>query len=254
MSWTPKAPMAALSRAGLRRGQVLALLFATLLSGEVVLAAAPGSGATFDDSHVNYDPGPTERRGGFAMGVSQSFGFGVYSGYPLEVAALNDPNAKQTTGPALASQFNLWLGAALRDFLTVGVGVAIMSTQGANVGGDFALILHLEAYPFFYMGRFLRDFGLTFEGGLGVGGIVERKDVVSTGEPLADGGAMSTVGVGALWEPLRFWHFSAGPVVNYVHGFSQTMNVNQGTLGFRFVFYGTQPKKKSAKSETALLQ
>lgn len=241
------------SRTGLGRAHYLALIVATFLSCEMALAAAPGSGATFDDSHVNYDPGPTERRGGFAMGISQSLGFGVYSGYPLEVAALNDPDGKQTTGPALATQFNLWLGVALRDFITVGLGAAMMSTQGENIGGDFALIVHLEAYPFFYKGGFFRDFGITLEGGLGVGTILERKDNGGPGDPIAEGGSMSTVGIGALWEPLRFWHFSAGPVVNYVHGFSQTMNVNQGTVGFRFVFYGTQPKKKSAKSETALL-
>jgi hypothetical protein len=212
-------------------------------------AAAPGSGATFDESNVNYDPGPPLRRGGFAMGLSQGLGYGTYTGYPLEVAALNDPDAKQSTGPALASQFNLWMGAALRDFLTFGLGVSLMSTQGKQVGGDFAFLIHLEAYPFFYKGGFFRDFGISIDGGLGVGVILERDDDGKPGDPVAEGGAMSNLGVGAFWEPLRFWHFSAGPLVNYVYGFSQTMQAHQGVVGFRFVFYGNQPKKQSKTAE-----
>src|SRR6188768_99055 len=81
-------------------------------------AAAPGSGATFDEAAVNYDPGPPQRRGGFYMGFQQALGVGAYTGYPLEVAALNDPDQKQTTGPGLASQFSLWLGASVRDYFS----------------------------------------------------------------------------------------------------------------------------------------
>jgi hypothetical protein len=167
---------------------------------------------------------------------------------------LNDPDRKETTGPGFASQLSLWLGASIRDFLTFGVGASLLSANGDQLGGGLAMLLRIEGYPLFYKGGLYRDLGLSFEGGVSVGAIVEREDG-KPGDPVANGGSMSTLGLGVFWEPLRFWHFSAGPSCNYLYAFSQTMQVHQGTLGFRFVFYGTQPKKRSPhqKSDTALL-
>lgn len=221
---------------------------------DVARAAAPGSGTSYDDAASNYDPGPTLRRGGFFMGVEQAMGIGAYSGYPLDVAALNDPDAKQTTGPGFATQFDLWLGAAVRDFLSFGLGASLLSANGDQIGGGLAMLFRLEGYPLFYKGGLYRDLGLSFEGGVSVGAIVEREDG-KAGDQVANGGAMSTIGAGVFWEPLRFWHFSAGPSCNYLYAYSQTMQVQQGTLGFRFVFYGNQPKKRSStkKPDTALL-
>lgn len=221
----------------------LAVCCSCIFFASPLRAAAPGSGATFDEAKVNYDPGPTLRRGGFYMGFQQALGVGSYTGYPLEVAALNDPSQKQTTGPGLATQFSLWLGASVRDYFSFGLGASLLSANGAQVGGGLAMLVRLEAYPLFYQGRFFQDLGLSFEGGLSMGAILEREDG-KPGDVVADGGAMSTLGAGVFWEPLRFWHFSAGPSCNYLYAFSQTMHVHQGTLGFRFVFYGTQPKKK----------
>lgn len=257
--------IASLSATSLRRFSARVLTHVALaltilvLAAEGAHAAAPGSGATFDESNVNYDPGPAQRRGGFMIGISQHMGYGVYRGYPLEVSALNDPDELQTTGPAFASQINVWLGAALRDFFAFGVGVTTMGAQGKQIGGTFGFLIHLEAYPLFYKGGFYQDFGLTFDGGLAASVILEREDG-KAGDTVAEGGSMSTLGFGAFWEPLRFWHFSAGPAVNYVYGFSQTMRAHQGTLGFRFVFYGKQPKRTKSterpvgtSTETAIL-
>lgn len=221
----------------------LALCLSYVFFSSPLWAAAPGSGATFDEAKVNYDPGPTLRRGGFYMGFQQALGVGSYTGYPLEVAALNDPSQKQTTGPGLATQFSLWLGASVRDYFSFGIGASLLSANGEQVGGGLALLVRLEGYPLFYQGRFFQDLGVSFEGGLSMGAILEREDG-KPGDVVADGGAMSTLGAGVFWEPLRFWHFSAGPSCNYLYAFSQTMHVHQGTLGFRFVFYGTQPKKR----------
>ena len=226
---------------------------ATVWLASPAFSAAPGSGATFDESNVNYDPGPVERRGGFTIGLTQALGYGVYQGYPLEVAALDDPDEKQTTGPALATQFQVWMGATMRDFLTFGVGFSAMSTQGRQIGANAALLIHLEAYPLYFKGGTFRDLGLSFDGGLGLGVILER-DKGKAGDTVAEGGALSTMGLGAFWAPLRFWHFSVGPTLNYVYGFSQTMHAHQGTLGVRFVFFAKQPKEsKGAGSETALV-
>lgn len=225
------------------RARVTAVVWATaLLCAGQTFAAAPGAGATFETNPVNYVPPPTERRGGFAMAVDFGYGIGSYRGYPLDVAALNDPSKKRSTGPAFASQTSLWFGGALRDWLTTGIGLSLRSASGDVIGASPSIIFRVETFPLFSLGGTFRHLGLGFDGGLATAAIVS-KDKKERDEPLAEGGALSSVGLVLFWEPLQFWHFSAGPQLTYVHGFSQTMHVDQATLGFRLALYGVQPKK-----------
>lgn len=221
-----------------------------LLMTEPAQAAAPGAGASFDEARVNYQPPPATRRDGFAMGLSYGVGLGSFSGFPLEAAALNDPSQEVSTGPGLATNFSFWLGGALRDFLTFGLGVTTMSTSGSKLGVEPAFLVHIEAFPLFYRGGFFEDFGVAFDGGLGIGFIGEKGQNPAE-EPLAEGGSMSLVGLETFWEPLRFWNVSAGPSLSYRYSFSQSMQVHQGMLGFRMALYGVQPKKRKQQTETA---
>lgn len=232
-------------RVGVRAISGIAGAVALGFSPGPALAAAPGAGAEFDSSSANYEPPPTIRRGGFAMAISQGFGLGAYNGYPLTFAALNDPDGERSTGPAFTTNFNLWLGAGLRDWLTVGVGFSALSAIGQNLGSTAGVLFHVEAFPMFTWGGFYQDLGFAFDGGVGMS-LMASPDDKKFEEPIAEGGAMSTLGFSAFWEPLRFWHFSAGPQLTYVYSFSQTMNVNQGTLGFRMALYGVQPAKKES--------
>lgn len=220
-----------------------ALIAGLLFSTSPAFAAPPGQGALFDSSESNYDPGPPLRRGGFAAGFVQGFGVGNYQGYPLSIAALNDPDGEQSTGLAFTSTFGLWVGGSLRDWLTVGVGFFAMGASGEARGSDVAFMLHLETYPLFSLGGFYEDLGIGLDGGLGTAALA-AKDDTKFEDPIAEGGSMSTLAISAFWEPLRFWHFSLGPQFMYTHSFSQTMHVNQGTLGIRMSVYGTQPQKK----------
>jgi hypothetical protein len=213
-----------------------------LLPGRA-LGAAPGAGAEFDNSSANYEPPPTVRRGGFAMAINQGFGVGEYRGYPLTFEALSDPDGERTTGPAFATNFNLWLGVGLRDWLTVGLGLSALGAYGQNNASNLGILFHAEAFPLFAWGGFYQDLGLAFDGGIGAS-LMAASDDTKFEDPIAEGGAMSTLSFSAFWEPLRFWHFSAGPQFSYVYAFSQTMQVNQATLGFRMSLYGVQPAKK----------
>lgn len=178
------------------------------------------------------------------MGVSTGFGAGTYRGYDLSVEALNDPNGRQTTGATMATFSSLWIGGAPRDWLTLGLGFLSMSAQGPEVfGGGGALVAHVEGYPLFSLGGAYQDLGLGFSGGIGMVNLVDAEER-DFEDPVATSGSLSTISLEAFWEPWRLWHFSFGPALNYTHGFSQTMNVNQVTLTFRASLYGVQPKKK----------
>lgn len=178
------------------------------------------------------------------MGLTSGFGAGAYSGYELSVDALNDPDQRQSTGGTMATFTSLWLGGSPRDWLTLGIGVLSVSAQGPDVfGGGGALVAHVEGYPLYSLGGTYRDLGLGFSGGLGMINLVDNEER-DFEDPLASSGSLSTLSFDAFWEPWRVWHFSFGPALNYTHGFSQTMIINQVTLAFRASLYGVQPKKK----------
>gem|GEM_PF-952116 len=204
----------------------------------------PSKAPVYDNSSAQYRPPPTERRGGFAMGLTLSYGLGDYRGYPLEVEALNDPTQEQKTGLSMASNLSLWLGGSPRDWLTVGVGLSLMgATLNQEIGTTTGILFHVEGFPLYSWGGTFRNLGLGFDGGVGIGAIY-AKDDKKFEDPLAESGGMSTLGFSVFWEPILFWKISMGPAVNYTYAFSQTMQVNQFVLGFRTALYSAQPKMK----------
>lgn len=177
------------------------------------------------------------------MGLTGSYGVGVYRGYPMSVDALNDPNGRQSTDASLATNLNLWLGGSPRDWLTTGVGLSLLSAQlNQATGAGLAFLVHVEAFPLFSWGGTFQNLGIGLDGGLGVITLFDKDDKEFE-DPIAESGSLSTLGFSLFWEPLRFWNISMGPSATYMHGFSQTMNVNQFTIGWRTALYGVQPKK-----------
>ncbi len=188
------------------------------------------------DTEVSYAPPPTERRGGFTVGIAYGISLTNYSGYPNEVAKLSN-DFRQTTGVRLGSGGVLWVGGALRDWLTVGVGaVGASSFDGNPAGTSGGFILHIEAFPLWSLGGLYEDLGVSMDFGA-VGATINDPE----GETVADGGSMSHVNVGLFYEPFEFWQLSSGPSLWYTHQFSQTMTTNQVLFGWRLVFYGAQP-------------
>jgi hypothetical protein len=230
---------------GFRSGSAILAAGATITQ----LAGATPPGVAFDADSVQYDPPSTERRGGFAMGLTSGYGVGTYSGYELSVDALNDPSARQSTGLAMATNLSLWLGGSPRDWLTVGLGLSFYSAQLTDTfGAGSAFLLHVEGFPLYSLGGTFVDLGVGFEGGLGGIGLADAEDKQME-DPVAESGSLSTLAFKVFWEPIRYWHLSMGPAFNYTMGFSQTMQIHQATLGFRTALYGVQPKKKPPDPE-----
>ena len=201
-----------------------------------LLCAPQSAWAQEDADETNYIP-KTERRDGFSVGLGYGLGLGNYVGYPNEVEAINNPEYRSSTGTSLASGLSVWLGGALRDWLTVGVG---MTTQGGSNGdllaGGAAFGMHLEGFPLFGLGELWRDLGIIAEFGAG-SALIEDGD----GNETANGGSMSMVGFGLLYEPWQFWRMSTGPTLMYKYQFSDSMTASTVLLGWRLAFYWTQP-------------
>lgn len=205
---------------------------------------------------AGYDPGKQKLRSDFTAGIGLGIGFGSASGYPNEVAKMDDPRYKADTGFGGGNAASLWLGVAFRDWLVFGVGFhpyTIQNSECPAVVGEnselpgnciaafgAAFMLHLEAYPFFYQSPALEKLGIFTEMGAGPRsikkGIVEDQRVRQA--TVAEGGAMAFMSLGVVYEAIRLGHFAMGPYLQGSHEWSETLRADQLVLGFRAVFYG----------------
>ena len=171
------------------------------------------------------------------LGLELGVGVGNYSGYPNKSEDINNPESYATTGATFSSSNSIWIGGALRDWFTFGVGMFRNGGSSDDLtGSGFAIGTHLEGFPLYGLGGLYRDLGLAAEFGAG-GGMIEG----SKGEEMANGGSMSTVGVGAFFEPWQFWQMSTGPQLMYTHQFSRSLHTHALVIGWRGVLYSGQP-------------
>lgn len=186
------------------------------------------------NEYTDYKAPPAERRGGFTAGLSYAPGLVTATGYPNKLDEIGVSEFERSvSGFGVGS--SLWLGGMLRDWIGFAVGFSSRASgdQSLTSGG---LAFRIEGFPLYSLGTELRDVGIFGEFGAGGSVITEDDDVV------ADGGFTSLVGFGVFWEPWQFWHFSAGPVAQYNHEFSQSMSAHAATIGLRLAFYGVQPR------------
>jgi len=173
------------------------------------------------------------RRSGFVAGLTLGLAAGNAHGYPNELAKLGDPLYKRNTGGAFGGVNRLWFGGALTDYLVFGLGFAGTGVKhGETSAAGSAFIFHVEAYPLFYQGGVFRDLSLL--GDFGAGGM----KITGNNRQEADGGLMSVLGVGAGYEPVRFWKFTFGPAVEYWHWWSQSLTMNSVAVEARLTFVG----------------
>ena len=181
---------------------------------------------------------PTERRGGFVLGIIAGPAFGWARGNPSDKALRDDPAHETKTGLGFGYRATPFLGGALTDWFTFGLGMSVGSFgNGDYKSGMGTFVFHLEAFPLYGKGGGYRDLGLAADFGTGVAGIRSK----SPDEEVADSLVMSSVGLGAFWEPLRIWHLAGGPYVGYQHNWSRWFSRNDVTIGLRVMFYGEQP-------------
>lgn len=190
--------------------------------------------ADVEDQGVGYNPGKALRRSDFAMGLGIGAALGAASGYPNELSKLNDPRYEANTGFAVGPGGSVWLGGALRDWLVLGLGVHTSSLAGSGLtSSGTAFVFHLEGYPAFSLGGPFRDLGLFTE--FGAGGRTIKKD----SGVVADGGLLSLVSIGAVYEFLRLGsHLSSGPTLQLKHEWSESLSTTSLLAGFRIAYYG----------------
>jgi hypothetical protein len=205
-------------------------LVATLFCG---IGFSTSAFADVDDYESSYQPPKAVTRSEFTLGLELGVVMGGASGFPNDPEKIDDPDFEQSTGFGAGSGGAFWLGGALRDWYVFGLGVAFRNTRSGELDASTtSFIVHNELYPLFAKGGVWRDLGLIAEFGAGGGFIARGSDHV------ADGGALSTVGLGVVYEPWQFGSFRTGPVLQYSHQFSQSIDVDMVLAGMRIAFYG----------------
>jgi len=184
-----------------------------------------------------------ERRSDVVLGASGGLLIGTASGYPNEIDKIDEPRYESKTGFAVGNGLSFWLGGALADWFTFGVGMTLLSGSGADgkMSGQ-AFIVKIETFPLYGMGGGLRD--LAFFADFGAGGMTIDGAPAEEGE----GGFTSVAGLGSAYELFRFGHFSLAPTVEYLLVSSQTVTAHSTIFGARVLFYGGP----SGKSKVAL--
>jgi hypothetical protein len=172
-----------------------------------------------------------ERRSDFVLGLSTGLVMTSADGYPNEVAKLDNPAYEASSGLAVGPGAEVWLGGALTDWFTFGIGGAYLRGKGSDSkssGG--ALLMRVETFPFYRLG--LKDLALFAN--VGAGGLsLDGKN----GKHAAAGFA-SVGGGGVAYELFRFGHFALAPTAEYLLIASQPLTAHQAIIGARVVFYG----------------
>lgn len=216
----------------LRLARGLARRTGALLALGLVLAPAVAA-ADEDSVETLYEPPPPRQRSDFVLGLGTGLSLGRAVGYLNEAEKIGRPEYRESSGWGVGTPVQLWLGGALRDWLTFGFGLSLFGAQnGDTTAGLFAFITRLEGYPLFALGGPFENLGLFLDAGAG-SSIIQRNE-----EDVADGGSMAYIGPGVVYEGLRFGHFAVGPTLAYVHTFSPSLTANFVSLGARIVYYG----------------
>jgi hypothetical protein len=128
----------------------------------------------------------------------------------------------------------LWIGGALTDYVNFGLGFtsSMLFATGDNKARLTGGIFRVEAFPLFPLGGPLRDLGVRFDAGLGVGQVTDP-----SGAALVDSSSASIIGGGIFWEGLRAWKTAHGPMLIANYLWSDTARRPAIFLGWRSVLY-----------------
>ena len=172
------------------------------------------------------------------VGVIAGPTLGWATGNPSAKSERDNPSFERSTGLGVGYRVTPFLGGALTDWFTFGLGMSFGSLSASDLSSPLTtFVFHLEVYPLYGRGDVFRDIGVTIDVGAGASSIVDK----NTDSKVAASGAMSSVGLGVLWEPWRWNHFAAGPFLGFQHNWSRWFARSDVTLGLRGMFYGVQP-------------
>jgi hypothetical protein len=202
-------------------------LLGSLLVVSPVWATDGGGTDSWDGQYAE----KAERRSDFALGIDYGVGFGKVAGYPMDAVTLGDSRYRADTGLGVGQLGRLWLGGALTDWYTFGLGLELLKVSGNDLtarGGAF--LLHNEIFPLWSLGSGYRDLGVSLN--FGIGGMLVRQ----SGSVVADGGSLALVGLGVFHETLRWHGLAFGPAVSFSEYFSQTLDAHLGSVGLRLAY------------------
>ena len=223
----------------MRRFPVLVLVLAAF--GAVLGAPLPASAQKQTDNEA-WDGGfgqKNERRSDFVLAFSPGLVLTSASGYPNEIDKLNRPEYEVDSGLAVGPGFEAWLGGAITDWFTFGLGMDYFTGSGSKTklsGGAF--LVRIETFPLYGLGGGLRDLGVFANFGAGGLTVTRKSDVAGENDKRASAGLASIGGVGVTYELFRAWHFVFAPTAEYQLISSQSLTAHQTLLGARVVFYG----------------
>lgn len=176
------------------------------------------------------------RRSGFTAGLTLAATMGTAEGTQNDYAKLGDPAwLARTGGVGFADTF--WLGGALTDWFTFGLGFGGRRFGGSQLKASSSeFLFHVEGFPLFARGGAFRDLAVFGDFGTGSGKIALKSD----GAQVAGGGALSIVGLGVHWEAVRILggHVALGPTLSWEYQTSDPLTMKVGMLGLRTAFYG----------------
>ncbi|HVZ35536.1 MAG TPA: hypothetical protein VG963_24090, partial [Polyangiaceae bacterium] len=171
-------------------------------------------------------------RSGFSVGVAGGLLLSAAHGFPNDVEKIGIAQYEAGTGLGVSSGGSLWLGGAVADWLSLGVGFTGGSNRASHTrssGGS--LEVRVEAFPLYDRGIAWQDLGFLFCAGTG-SYTIERD-----GATVAQGQATSAIGLGVFYERWRLGHFSFGPELEYQHQFSRSLTLQSVMIGLRTAFY-----------------
>lgn len=181
-----------------------------------------------------------QRRSDFVLGISPGLLLGTASGYPNEIDKLHQPEWQVDSGFAAGFGFDAWLGGALTDWFTFGVGGAYYGAHGKSgtlSGGAF--LIRVETFPLYGVGGPFRD--LAVFANFGAGSLTVKPDDktgTNRDQAKADAGFASVGGGGVAYELFRTKHFAFAPSAEYVLFASEALHAHQVLMGARVVYYG----------------
>jgi len=217
----------------MRRSVFAATLLATL--GVALPAFAEG---TSDDWSGDFGK-KAERRSDLVLGFSPGLVLGGTTGYPNEIDKIDEPDWKASSGFAAGFGFEAWIGGALTDWFTFGVGGGYFGGNGpkGNTSGG-AFLLRVETFPLYSLGGGLRDLALFAN--FGAGSLALKGDERANGAERTKGesGFASVGGAGLAYELIRSKHLAIAPTAEYILFASESLHAHQALIGARIVFYG----------------
>lgn len=199
-------------------------------------AAAPAAGKAAQQGTDESEPEEVEaeRRSGFMVGISLAGALGGASGYPNDANKIDRDEYYTNTGVSLGAGGTVWLGGALTDWISVGLGfsyAALFPSEQRLTGG--AIELHVETFPGWSLGGVWRELGVYLLTGAGLATV----ELAEGSDPLVDTGGASKIGFGLFYEGIRAWQISMGPFVGGDFLWSPTALRPAALLGWRTALY-----------------